>query len=499
MTLDDDLILWQIDLLRHDAWLRKELRAKLTKTQQEALAVLLQSANLSGAQLREMRNIIQQGYNAAGKWLSTSLEALMPVAGDAVADIYAAHTGEVFPVPDHYTLPLVDGASVEEWMTQAGSKQAFTLNRLAKSAEYSTAMSAEIREALARGDAPSDALVRTATATAAGEANLEVMRKSGKVKWLQHKSHLDSKTTLTCRARHNKRWDAKTLAPDGHDYEFKQPPLHWNCRSIIKTLLDDHKDAEDDYDFVEWLEKMPPAIQDKALGKGKAEVWRKAKARGEKITVADLLEQNGRELSLEALRTRYNAHMGTADRTARAILQKAEVAETAITPALQETVRRHAAQMAGLDYRLKSLASLTRKINTKAKVKGISADAAAADIHDVLRYTVLVDEQEFTAQFTAIRRTLAAAGHDMIAISNTWREGAPYKGINTFMQYNGYRYELQFHTAKSFAIKNGKLHELYERFRADAADAAEKQKLYQEMVALSAAIAQPPHIDTIGK
>ena len=47
MTLDDDLILWQIDLLRHDAWLRKELRAKLTKTQQEALAVLLQSANLS--------------------------------------------------------------------------------------------------------------------------------------------------------------------------------------------------------------------------------------------------------------------------------------------------------------------------------------------------------------------------------------------------------------------------------------------------------------------
>ena len=246
MTLDDDLILWQIDLLRHDAWLRKELRAKLTKTQQEALAVLLQIANLSGAQLREMRNIIQQGYDAAGKWLSTSLEALMPVAGDAVADIYAAHTGEVFPVPDHYTLPLVDGASVEEWMTQAGSKQAFTLNRLAKSAEYSTAMSAEIREALARGDAPSDALVRTATATATGEANLEVMRKSGKVKWLQHKSHLDSKTTLTCRARHNKRWDAKTLAPDGHDYEFKQPPLHWNCRSIIKPLLDDHKDAEDD-------------------------------------------------------------------------------------------------------------------------------------------------------------------------------------------------------------------------------------------------------------
>lgn len=305
MTLDDDLILWQIDLLRHDAWLRKELRAKLTKTQQEALAVLLQSANLSGAQLREMRNIIQQGYNAAGKWLSTSLEALMPVAGDAVADIYTAHTGEVFPVPDHYTLPLVDGASVEEWMTQAGSKQAFTLNRLAKSAEYSTAMSAEIREALARGDAPSDALVRTATATAAGEANLEVMRKSGKVKWLQHKSHLDSKTTLTCRARHNKRWDAKTLAPDGHDYEFKQPPLHWNCRSIIKPLLDDQKDAEDDYDFDEWLEKMPPAIQDKALGKGKAEVWRKAKARGEKITVADLLEQNGRELSLEALRAKY--------------------------------------------------------------------------------------------------------------------------------------------------------------------------------------------------
>ena len=87
----------------------------------------------------------------------------------------------------------------------------------------------------------------------------------------------------------------------------------------------------------------------------------------------------------------------------------------------------------------------------------------------------------------------------MIAISNTWREGAPYKGINTFMQYNGYRYELQFHTAKSFAMKNGKLHELYERFRANATDAAEKQRLYQEMVALSAAIAQPPHIDTIGK
>ena len=300
MTLDDDLILLQIDLLRHDAHLRRQMMRRLGKAQREALAALLDG--------KQDLAVLRTAYAQAGEWLEEALVGLLPVAAAAFAQVYRKHLGNGFSAPDTFAVPEVYGASVSAWMTQQADKQAFILRRLARlgraGGQDARQIADAVRKAWQSGNAQSETLVRTASAQAASDANLAVMLKSRRVQYLIHKSHLDSRTTGVCRMRHNKRW-TKALAPVGHNLEFRQPPLHWNCRSIIKPLLDDQLREEDDYDFDEWLEKMPTPIREKALGKGKAAIWQAAKAKGQALTIHDLLDQKGRELTLHELARRY--------------------------------------------------------------------------------------------------------------------------------------------------------------------------------------------------
>lgn len=300
MTLDDNLIRLQIDLLRHDAYLRRETMRRLGKAQREALVLLLAGKGGHAA--------LRSGYAQTGEWLEDALSDLMPVAAAAFALTYRAHLGDGFDVPEKLKVPEVYGASVTAWLTEQAGKQAFILRRLARLGREekmgTQALAELVRKQWQPGNAQVETLVRTATAAATSDANLAVMMKSRRVKYLIHKSHLDTRTTGVCRARHNKRW-TKALEPVGHDLEFKQPPLHWNCRSIIKPLLNDDLREEDDFDFDEWLEKMPANIREKALGKEKAAIWAAAKAKGQPLTIQDLLDQKGRELSLHELSRRY--------------------------------------------------------------------------------------------------------------------------------------------------------------------------------------------------
>jgi hypothetical protein len=54
-----------------------------------------------------------------------------------------------------------------------------------------------------------------------------------------------------------------------------------------------------DLTFEGWLSRQPKAAQDAALGTGRADLWREGK-----ISFRDLLDANGRELSLAELRAR---------------------------------------------------------------------------------------------------------------------------------------------------------------------------------------------------
>lgn len=179
------------------------------------------------------------------------------------------------------------------------------------------------------------------------------------------------------------------------------------------------------------------------------------------------------------------------------LLERAAAIEPVITGDLQRMAAAVQARMAGLDYRFKGRESLIRKIESKTWRRDVTPARAAANITDVLRYTVLLDGESFVSQYWQLQEQLAASGYQTDKVSNTWRKNAVYKGINTTITKNGQVFELQFHTEQSFNLKNNELHKLYEEAREISTSTERRAELQRQMVELSRQIPTPPGISTI--
>lgn len=182
------------------------------------------------------------------------------------------------------------------------------------------------------------------------------------------------------------------------------------------------------------------------------------------------------------------------------IRQKAEKLEPQITRDIVAIINASGGEPAGLNFRLKSLASLQRKISTEI-MAGVSKEQAISSVRDIIRYTAILDEKRFVEQYQQMQENLEKQGYSTIIVKNTWRVGASYKGINTFVstvvEKDSVIFELQYHTKQSFELKNGKLHKLYEKFRDPLVPLEEKSKILFEMQKLSANLADPEGIDLI--
>lgn len=84
-----------------------------------------------------------------------------------------------------------------------------------------------------------------------------------------------------------------------------------------------------------------------------------------------------------------------------------------------------------------------------------------------------------------MREILAEKGYNVVKVKNTWRKNAVYKVINIILEKDGIKFEMQYHTKQSFELKNGKLHELYEKARILNVSAEELNRLNAEMKDLS--------------
>jgi len=175
-----------------------------------------------------------------------------------------------------------------------------------------------------------------------------------------------------------------------------------------------------------------------------------------------------------------------AQKDAAAILEKAAGAEKRVTPDLTQLADSQGMKMEGLDFRLKSEESLTRKL----------ADTPADQIGDALRYT-MVSKPEALARNTATTlETLQSKGYEVLRVKDTFKPGAQYKGINTQVKsLDGQVFELQFHTPQSFDIKQNVTHTMYEEFRLLPASDPRKAQLANEMTQISSTISTPPGLD----
>ena len=227
------------------------------------------------------------------------------------------------------TNTYIDGYTNTEWWSSIGNDLKHSFKR-------------SVREGIARGEgigplvsrvtsatagnvgfkafeAHAKTLVRTSVSTVSNRAREAVWDANSDIisnlKWV---STLDSRTSDVCIARDNKLYTNPDHKPIGHSYPWESGPgsLHWNCRSTSIGVL---KDADalgiddtgktrkarntldgkvpKDTNYETWLKGQPVKVQNKVLGKTKAELWRN----GQVKSFRDLVDQTGRAKPLSEL------------------------------------------------------------------------------------------------------------------------------------------------------------------------------------------------------
>jgi SPP1 gp7 family putative phage head morphogenesis protein len=257
---------------------------------------------------------------------------------------------------------LIEGAPSKEWWAKIAdsTRQAF-VNTVRAGMAKGLPTDQIVEQLVGSGAVPGnlaptqrhvEALVRTSVQTVANQARLDLYAENNDVlKGIQWVATLDNRTTIICMGLHGKVWSLPDYEPVDHDMPFPGPTAHWNCRSTqvavfrswrelaqsraVPTEAGGRSDIETLYErnlieqgfsreeaagilrnarasmdgevpraltFDEWLSTKSKAFQDEMLGPGRAELWRSGK-----LTLTELLDQNGRPLPLEVLKRKYGS------------------------------------------------------------------------------------------------------------------------------------------------------------------------------------------------
>lgn len=297
-------------------------RARLDKLLSEVRSTIKGGyRDVSTLMAREIREIIDQESTWTGDSMNTAMQATFADAGLTRAALQNL-VGNVF----------IQGASSQEWW---GRQAAGLSNRFADEMRKGVALgepNAKLIERV-RGKtgqrgimdiAKSDAerLVR-ASVQAAANTGREAMYANNDdlITSLQWHATLDTRTSVWCitRDKHLYSNTPDHFSKDGGPPWLEGPgKIHWNCRStsipVLKSWKDIGVDAVEiphttrasmdgqkpaDMSFEQWLRKQSVERQDAVLGAGKADLWRAGK-----INFRDLLSQDGRPLTTEALRAK---------------------------------------------------------------------------------------------------------------------------------------------------------------------------------------------------
>ena len=268
---------------------------------------------------------------------STDLLGLARHEAQATASTFAA-IGLEASLPTEAVLKalvngsLIEGAKSADWWVKAGNDLAFKF-------------AAQVRQGIAQNETMTQivrrvagseklgipgifegarqnafALVHTSVMQVASDARLATYRaNSDIIKGVRQLSTMDGHTTPTCVAYSGAEWDLDGNPINGTILPFKGgPPRHWGCRSVLTSItktfkelgikglpeLPDTGERASDLGPIDrkttmdqFLKMHDTEWQDKMLGKGKAQLWRDGK-----ITLSQLVDGTGRELTLEELK-----------------------------------------------------------------------------------------------------------------------------------------------------------------------------------------------------
>lgn len=183
---------------------------------------------------------------------------------------------------------------------------------------------------------------------------------------------------------------------------------------------------------------------------------------------------------------------------AERLIRKARQSEPGVTATLTKIVGASGGKLEGLEFKFKTVESLTRKIYDKAKERNTSMMKSSARIVDALRYTSVTDEKTYKSNVHNTLKGLRREGFDILEVETHWKRGDSYNGIHVIAKHpNGTNIEIQFHTPASFAAKQAN-HKWYERARKTD-DPVLRAELNAKMTARVDTSPIPPGAMTIGK
>lgn len=353
-TLIDLYMERAVDLLRLEAGTRNKVVALLDQLERDIVGAIASidptgvgSASAQRKRLAKLLDVVRASIKTAYRGANTKLAAEIR----EVVDVEATWTANAINTATHATFAdagitrtlldtlvsdvLIQGAPTKEWWArQAGGmsdKFADEMRRGMLLGESNSDLIARVRGsdtqpglmALSRNSA--ERLVRSSVQTAANVARDSTYDQNDDlISAVMWHATLDTRTSVFCMCRDRMRYTPKTHEPitEGAPPWLEGPGrLHWNCRSTSVPILKSWRDLGIDEDevphttrasmdgqvahdisFEGWLKKQSATRQNTVLGDGKADLWRRGK-----IAFRDLLDQNGRPLTTEQLRAKYDA------------------------------------------------------------------------------------------------------------------------------------------------------------------------------------------------
>lgn len=351
-------------------------------------------------------------------------------------------------------------------------------------------------------------LVRTESCHIANEMDMKAYKESG-IDTYVFVATLDLKTSAICASLDGKRFKVKDQQPG-----VNAPPMHPWCRS---TTICDISDEElshmkrrsknpvtgktelvpENMTYEEWHKKYIDGNKDAELKEKIIRNKAKDKRQFDKYIyeLKNYIPDNLEDFQKIKYTDKYEYGVIKAQYKAMGYYNKALENEPKITSSVKKLAETSGMETKGLENRIKSKDSYLRKVRSNYKV-----DGNEYEINDILRYTFVSETENHVKKVKQAIDIYANQGYNTIKVKNYWiDENNPYNGINTIVQAsNGQRFELQYHTNESFEIKNGKMHELYEKQRLiEDTNNIKYIELQDKMFELSESMKMPKNIEVI--
>ena len=158
----------------------------------------------------------------------------------------------------------------------------------------------------------------------------------------------------------------------------------------------------------------------------------------------------------------------------------------------------------GLRNRVKTTSSIVNKILRDAQEFDGDLEKAAENINDYVRYTTVIDDDNYVSGLKTLIKTLEAQGYKL-RVKNFWSNtnDNTYRGVNIKMMKDDFEFELQVHTPNSYEVKEDALHKIYKEI-AELKDNPEQNtdrlnELKQRMGEIAAGIALPADYEELLK